>query len=70
MQQVLQSIIAFFSSIVSFFENLLHGTAQLLKLIPAAFSMLSYCINQLPPVLVVFAIAFVTVSVVYLVVGR
>lgn len=60
------AIIAAMSVLFSF----LQGLQQLIRMIPSAVSMLSYSIQQMPPVLTVFAIAFMSVSVVYLVIGR
>lgn len=67
---VFDALVQFFTTVLSFLYNFVAGFVQLVAIIPSALSMLTYSFNQLPPVLVAFAVAFVSVSVVYLIIGR
>lgn len=67
---ILESIGEFLLMIGSVLGNFLLGVAQLVSMIPQALSFLAYGIASLPPVLTVFATAFISISVVYLVIGR
>lgn len=55
---------------IAILTNLISGIVQLIWMIPKALSFLLYSISQMPPVMTAFAVAFVSVSVVYLVIGR
>lgn len=66
----LESILSVLGMAVTLVVNFVRGVIQLITLIPVALQMLSYSLSALPPTLVVFATAFITVSVVYLVIGR
>lgn len=57
-------------SCVTFLTNLIEGMIQLFLMIPKAVQVLTYSISNLPPVLTVFATAFIGVSIVYLIIGR
>lgn len=57
-------------SLVQIVLNFLSGLFQMITIIPKAATLLTYSIAQLPPMLLVFATAFITVSVVYLVIDR
>lgn len=70
MSQVLDSILTFFQSIASFLINLVGGLVQLILTIPKALYFIGVAIGSLPAVLTVFAVAFISVAVVYLVIGR
>lgn len=70
MASFLESILSFLGMIVTVSYNFVTGVVQIVKLIPVALSMLSYSVSALPPTLIVFATAFISVSVVYLVIGR
>lgn len=70
MQQVLESILTFFQGIISLIANLLHGIAQLIIMIPQALAFIGTSLGALPSIIAVFAVAMITVSVVYLVIGR
>lgn len=70
MQAVLESILTFFQSIVSFLSNIIGGFIQLVLLIPKALYFIGVAMGSLPAVLTVFAVAFISVAVVYLVIGR
>lgn len=50
--------------------NLVMGVWQMLLMIPSAMSMLTNSIAYMPTVLVAFAIGLITISIVFLVVGR
>lgn len=66
----LTQIVSFFGAAVKILGSFLAGLAQLIYVIPQALTMLTYTIASMPSVLVIFATAFISVSVVYLVVGR
>lgn len=70
MQQVLESFITFFEGIISLIGNLLNGIRQLVIMIPQALAFIGQSFGAIPSVIAVFAVAMITVSVVYLVVGR
>lgn len=70
MASFLESILSFLGMIVTVSYNFVTGVVQIVKLIPVALSMLSYSVSALPPTIIVFATAFISVSVVYLVIGR
>lgn len=70
MQQVLESILTFFQGIISLIGNLLNGIRQLIVMIPQALAFIGQSFGALPSVIAVFAVAMITVSVVYLVIGR
>lgn len=70
MADFLFSILTFITNIGSFTANLVTGVLQLVKMIPEALTLTSTAIGALPPVIAVFATAMVSVSVVYLVIGR
>lgn len=67
---VWNAIVSAIVATIQFLGSLLVGIAQLFVMLPNAISLLSYSITMIPPVLVVFATAFVSVSVVYLIIGR
>lgn len=70
MQAVLESILTFFEGIISLIANLLYGIQQLVVMIPQALAFIGSSLGSLPSVITVFAVAMITVSVVYLVIGR
>lgn len=70
MAQVLDSIIEFFSGIITFIANIVNGLVQLVLTIPSVLRFLGFAMGALPSVIAVFAVAFITTSVVYLVIGR
>lgn len=70
MPAFLEAIINFFGTLATLIFNLISGITQMVQMIPSALSFLFIAISSLPPVVVTFAVAFVTVSVVYLVIGR
>lgn len=70
MLNALKSIMDFFGTILDMVKYLVTGLVQLFALIPQAFAMLTYSIGFLPSVLLAFASVAITISIVYLIVGR
>ena len=70
MVNFLDSIFDFLMMIVDLVTNFVHGVVQMLGMVAGAVSFTTTVIGSLPTPLVVFAVAFVTVSVVYLIIGR
>lgn len=70
MANILSGITNFLLAVLNILKSVLDGFGQLFFTIPRAFGMLSTSITYLPSVLVAFAIAMVSVSVVYLIIGR
>lgn len=66
----LESILSVLSMLVTLVVNFVRGIVQLISILPVALNMLSYSVSALPPMIIVFATAFISVSVVYLVIGR
>lgn len=70
MLNALKSIMDFFGTILDMVKYLVTGLVQLFFLIPQAFAMLTYSIGFLPSVLLAFAAVAITLSIIYLIVGR
>ena len=70
MLNALKSIMDFFGTILDMVKYLVTGLFQLFELIPQAFAMLTYSIGFLPSVLLAFAAVAITLSIIYLIVGR
>ena len=70
MLNVLMQIKEFFVSIAMLIFNLLRGIFYMLRMIPNALTMLNYSVGFMPTVLVSFALALISVSVVYMIIGR
>jgi membrane protein YdbS with pleckstrin-like domain len=70
MLNALKSIMDFFGTILDMVKYLVTGLVQLFLLIPQAFAMLTYSIGFLPSVLLAFAAVAITLSIIYLIVGR
>lgn len=66
----LQSIIDFFVAIGKLLFSLARGIQQLLSMLPGALAMVTSSIAAMPSVLVAFGTAAISVSIVYLIVGR
>lgn len=66
----LKSILGFFETLLDFVGFLIKGLAELLLMIPSAFTMLTYSIGFLPSVLLAFASVAITISIVFLIVNR
>ncbi len=58
------------SSLVEFLWTLIKGLIQLISLIPTAVNLLTNSIGVLPSILVAFATATITISVIFILVGR
>lgn len=70
MVDALKSILDFFGTLLDFVEYLVTGLFQLITMIPSAFAMLTYSIGYLPSVLLAFAAVAITLSIVFLILGR
>lgn len=70
MVDALKSVLDFFGTILDFVKYLVTGLVQLLAMIPSAFAMLTYSIGYLPSVLLAFAAVAITLSIVFLILGR
>lgn len=70
MVDALKSILGFFETLLSFVGFLIEGLAELLLMIPSAFTMLTYSIGFLPSVLLAFASVAITISIVFLIINR
>lgn len=70
MVDALKSILDFFGTLLDFVEYLITGLVQLITMIPSAFAMLTYSIGYLPSVLLAFAAVAITLSIVFLILGR
>ena len=70
MLNALKAIMDFFGTILDMVKYLVTGLVQLFVLIPQAFAMLTYSIGFLPSVLLAFAAVAITLSIIYLIVGR
>lgn len=70
MVDALKSILDFFGTLLNFVEYLVTGLVQLITMIPSAFAMLTYSIGYLPSVLLAFAAVAITLSIVFLILGR
>lgn len=70
MVDALKSVLDFFGTILDFVEYLVNGLVQLIAMIPSAFVMLTYSIGYLPSVLLAFAAVAITLSIVFLILGR
>lgn len=70
MVDALKSILGFFETLLDFVGFLIEGLAELLLMIPSAFTMLTYSIGFLPSVLLAFASIAITISIVFLILNR
>ena len=70
LSSVLNAVINAIVAAFTFLESIVVGIVQLIVMLPNAISLLAYGITMIPPVLMVFATAFISVSVVYLIIGR
>lgn len=67
---ILKSLGDFIYAVNSLLLNLVMGIWQMIITIPSAVTMLNYSIGYMPVILSAFAVAIITVSIVFLVVGR
>lgn len=63
-------IISFFGSIFEWVGMFIHSILQIFILIGKGLAYVSACIAFMPPFLQVFMLAFISISIVYLIVGR
>lgn len=70
MIEFFKSIINTISTLFDFVSYLINGLAELFSMIPSGFALLSYSIGFLPTVLLAFASVAITLSIVYLIIGR
>lgn len=70
MISLIQGIADFFTSIGSFLVSFLEGAINLFRYISLALTTIGEVLLYLPPSLKVLALAFVSVAVVYLIIGR
>lgn len=70
MIQFLQTIGNFLYSVVDLLLNFINGIMQLLSMIPGALTMVNSSVAHMPTVLVAFAVGMISISVVYLIIGR
>lgn len=70
MIEFFKSILNAVSTLFDLVKYLVTGLVQLFTMIPSAFSMLTYSIGFLSTVLLGFAAVAITISIVYLIIGR
>lgn len=70
MSNILQSIGDFLYAVVNLLLNFIGGIIQLLQILPSALTMVMNSVADMPYVLVAFAVGLISVSVVYLIIGR
>ncbi len=58
------------SALVEFLWTLIKGIIQLISLLPTAANLLTNSIGILPSILVAFATATITISIIFVMVGR
>lgn len=70
MIEFFKSILNAITTVFDMFSYLVTGLVQLFSMIPSGFAMLTYSIGFLPSVLLAFASVAITISIVYLIIGR
>ena len=70
MIEFFKSIINTISTLFDFVSYLINGHVELFSMIPSGFALLSYSIGFLPTVLLAFASVAITLSIIYLIIGR
>lgn len=70
MMNILQTIGNFLYAIANLVLNFIGGIIQLLQILPSALAMVMNSVATMPSVLVSFAVGLISVSVVYLIIGR
>ena len=65
-----EGVYSFFKTILDMVTYLVTGLVQLFAMIPQAVGMLTYSICFLPSMLLAFAAVAITLSIVFLIVGR
>ena len=77
MLQIFDKISEFFTwfvdtakALIEFVWNIIDGTMQLLELLPSATETLTESLTWLPSILVGFSATTITVSIIFLIIGR
>lgn len=70
MLDFLSAISSFFSTIGTFLLNIVQGLVSVIALIPQAFVLITYSIGFLPAALLAFALAGLSICIVFFVIGR
>ena len=70
MTGILKGIGNFAYALVQLLLNIINGIIHMLAMIPSALTMLMSSVGYMPVVLISFAVGLITVSVVFLVIGR
>lgn len=70
MLDALKEVVSFIGMLIDFIVQIITGLIQLLKLIPSMVYMLTQSLGLLPTFLVGFATVSITVSVIFIIVGR
>lgn len=67
---IIKGIGNFAYALVQLLLNIINGIIHMLGMIPSALTMLMSSVGYMPVVLISFAVGLITVSVVFLVIGR
>lgn len=70
MLEFFDAVAAFFSNIATWFMNFLESLKMLFTSIPAAIAWLQYVIAFIPAPVAVFSLLAISVSILFLVLGR
>lgn len=70
MLNFLTAIVDFFSAIGSFLLNIVEGIAFILQMIPQALGIVTLSYGYMPAALSVFAMAGISVCIIYFLIGR
>lgn len=70
MIEFFKSILNAITTLFDLVSYLVTGLVQLFSMIPSGFALLTYSIGFLPSVLLAFASVAITISIVYLIIGR
>lgn len=70
MIEFFKSILNSITTVFDMLSYLVTGLVQLFAMIPSGFAMITYSIGFLPTVLLAFASVAITLSIVYLIIGR
>lgn len=70
MIEFFKSILNAITTVFDMLSYLVTGLFQLFAMIPTGFKMITYSIGFLPTVLLAFASVAITLSIIYLIIGR
>lgn len=70
MIEFFKSILNAITTVFDILSYLVTGLVQLFAMIPSGFDMITYSIGFLPTVLLAFASVAITISIIYLIIGR